>query len=628
MLKLPLVKAWICDFSHDVVGLITRPEAPPSSKTYKNVSPAIESTPGEFSIGPLRDEAGPARREAVLLHADVENYTGRMGHDETGTFRALKRSFAIFEDEVQRQGGRIVNLAADSVLAEFPTCRHAARCAARIQTELAGGEQTLRYRIGLHRGAVLVDGDGIWGDAVNLTARIQEQAAPGTICASDGFVLTLEPGDGLEPVDLGEIRLKNIVRPVRLWRLRWPGEPDETASPFGRIHLPGIPSIVVLPFSLRGEASQYAYLAEGMTEDVITDLSRFRELFVIGRTTSFALRSRGGDFQQIGRALGVRYILEGVVMLLGDHFRLNANLVEVETGFVAWSRRYSGGFTELADVQDELTRQIVGHLVGGLVRHEERQALGRGTSSLEAYHLVLRGRYEMNRYDPAGNARARSLFQQAIDLDRNFARAWSNLSRAYNHEWRYRWSDAPDRSMDLAQICAEHAIGLDPSDARAHGELGWVQLYRGELDRALATYETALRHNPNDSEILSQLAIVHSYAGRTQEAEALLERAIQLEPDTPDILFWRLGDVYFQKGDYRRVIQVVQKMRDPGEGARLLASSYAHLDMLDEASRWRDEVLRRQPGFTVSGWMDTQPDALEDDKERFRIGLLRAGLPP
>ncbi|WP_321573503.1 adenylate/guanylate cyclase domain-containing protein, partial [Geminicoccus flavidas] len=250
-----------------------------------------------------------------MLHADVENYTGRMGHDETGTFRALKRSFAVFEDEVRRHGGRIVNLAADSVLAEFPACRHAARCAARVQTELAGGEQTLRYRIGLHRGAVLVDGDGIWGDAVNLTARIQEQAAPGTICASDSFVLGLEAVDGLEPVDLGEVRLKNIARPVRLWRLRRPGEPDEATSPFGRVHLPGIPSIVVLPFSLRGEAGQYAYLAEGMTEDVITDLSRFRELFVIGRTTSFALRSRGGDFQQIGRALGVRYILEGVVML-------------------------------------------------------------------------------------------------------------------------------------------------------------------------------------------------------------------------------------------------------------------------------------------------------------------------
>jgi adenylate cyclase len=574
------------------------------------------------------DPSGPwGRREAVLLHADVENYTGRMGRDETGTFRALKRSFALFRAAVERFGGRVVNLAADSILAEFPDCPSAARCAADIQSALGEGDKTLRYRIGLNRGAVLVDGDGIWGDAVNVTARIQEQAAPGTIFASDQFVSGLGRIDGLEYEDKGEVRVKNVARPVRLWRLRRSDEPTDSGSVYLRAHLPGIPSIVVLPFGLRGEAGQYAYLAEGMTEDVITDLSRFRELFVIGRTTSFSLRARGGDFQQIGRALGVRYILEGVVMILGERFRLNANLVEADTGFVAWSSRYHRHFAELSEVQDELTRQIVGHLVGGLVRHEERKALGRGTTSLEAYHLVLRGRYEMNRYEKAANGRARDLFQQAIDIDREFARAWANLSRAHNHDWRYRWSETPERSMDLAQICAEHAIGLDRSDARAYGELGWVQLYRGERDRALATYETALRHNPNDSEILSQLAIVHSYAGRPREAEALLERAIQLEPDTPDILFWRLGDVYFQMSDYRRVIEVVQKMRDPGEGARLLASAYAHLNLMEEAHRWRDEVLRRQPGFRVSTWMDTQPDALEDDKERFRAGMLRAGLP-
>ncbi|WP_027136326.1 adenylate/guanylate cyclase domain-containing protein [Geminicoccus roseus] len=551
-----------------------------------------------------------------------------MGRDETGTFRALKRSFALFQEAVDRAGGRIVNLAADSILAEFPDCQQAALCAIEIQSELAADDdKTLRYRIGLNRGTVLVDGDGIWGDAVNVTARIQEQAAPGAIFASEQFVEKLSPIDGLECEDKGEVRVKNVSRPIRLWRLRRQDEPADAGTVFTRIHLPGIPSIVVLPFGLRGEPGQYAYLAEGMTEDVITDLSRFRELFVIGRTTSFALPSRGGNFQQIGRALGVRYILEGVVMIQGDRFRMNANLVEADTGFVAWSDRYHRGFAELAEVQDDLTRQIVSHLVGGLVRHEERKALGRGTSNLEAYHLVLRGRYLLNRYDREANQQARDLFQQAIDLDRNFARAWANLSRAYNHEWRYRWSETPERSMDLAQICAEHAIGLDPSDARAYGELGWVQLYRADRERALATYETALRHNPNDSEILSQLAIVHSYAGRPREAEALLERAIQLEPDTPDILFWRLGDVYFQMSDYRRVTEVIQKMRDPGEGARLLASAYAHLDMMDEAHRWRDEVLRRQPGFTVSNWMSTQPDASDDDKERFSSGMLKAGLP-
>lgn len=568
------------------------------------------------------------RREAILLHADVENYTGRMARDETGTFHALKRSFALFQEAVGRAGGRIVNLAADSILAEFPSCRAAAHCAAEIQRALGPGDETLRYRIGLNRGSVLADGDGIWGDVVNVAARIQEQAAPGTILASDPFVQDLGAVDGLACEDFGDVRVKNVPRPLKLWRLRRQDEPPETGSLYARAHLPGIPSIVVLPFELRGDASAFGYLADGMTEDVITDLSRFRELFVIGRTTSFALRSRGVDLQQIGRSLGVRYVLEGVVLILGDRFRLNANLLEANTGFVAWSNRYNRGFGELSDVQDDLSRQIVSHLVGGLVRHEEGKALRRGTSSLEAYHLVLRGRYEMNRYEKQANERARELFQQAIAIDRNFARAWANLSRTHNHDWRYRWSETPERSMDLAQICAEHAIGLDPSDARAHGELGWIQLYRAARETALATYETALRCNPNDSEILSQLAIVHSYAGRPREAEVLLERAIQLEPDTPDILYWRLGDVYFQMSDYRRVIEIVQKMRDPGEGARLLASAYAHLGMLEQAHRWRDEVLRRQPGFTVSGWMSTQPDALEDDKERFRTGLLQAGLPP
>ena len=551
-----------------------------------------------------------------------------MSRDETGTFRALKRSFGVFKDAVARAGGRIVNLAADSVLAEFPSGEAAVVGAAEIQRRLAPDNEALRYRIGLNRGIVLVDGDGIWGDVVNVTARIQELAAPGSIFAADQFVQGLGQIQGIQMDDQGEMRVKNVARPIKIWRLRRDDELAETSRIYNRAHLPGIPSIVVLPFSLRGDTDRYAYVGDGMTEDVITDLSRFRELFVIGRTTSFALRARGEDVQQIGRSLGVRYVLEGVVEVLAERFRLNASLVETHTGFVSWSNRYNRAFSELADVQDELSQRIVSHLVGGLVRHEERQALGRGTSSLEAYHLVLRGRYEMNRYDQQANNQAKLLFEQAIDIDRRFARAWANLSRAHNHDWRYRWSETPERSMDVAQLCAERAIELDPSDARAHAELGWVQLYRRERERALATYETALRHNPNDSEILSQLAIVHSYAGHPQEAEALLERAIQLEPDTPDILFWRLGDVYFQMSDYARVVEVVHKMADQGEGARLLASAYAHLGMMEEAHRWRDEVLRRQPDFTVNSWMDTQPDAIEDDLERFRAGLLKAGLPP
>ena len=556
-----------------------------------------------------------------------------MGRDETGTFRALKQSVTIFKDAIDRAGGRLVNFAADSILAEFPSCPAALRCAASIQRQLGADQRTLRYRIGLNRGPVLVDGDGIWGDAVNVTARIQEQATPGSILASDPFVQALESGEDVshESIlreDVGAVRVKNVARPLRLWRLRRSDEPADLGNRYARAHLPGIPSIVVLPFGLNGSAGHYAYLAEGVTEDVITDLSRFRELFVIGRTTSFTLRSNGQDLQQIGRSLGVRYLLEGAVMVTGDSFKLNANLVDAESGFIAWSGRYHRRFSDLSLVQDELSRQVVGHLVGSIERHEERKALGGGTDSLEAYQLVLRGRYELNRYERRANDRAKQFLQEAIDLDQNFARAWSNLSRAHNHDWRYRWSAAPDQSMELAHVCAEHAIGLNPSDARAYGELGWVQLYRAHREQALATYETALRHNPNDSEILSQLAIVHCYNGRTEEAEALLERAIQLEPDTPDILFWRLGDVYFQMKDYDRVVQTIAKMRDPGEGARLMASSFAHLDKMDHARRWRDEVLRRQPGFTVSSWMATQPDAVEDDKERYRIGLLRAGLPP
>jgi adenylate cyclase len=582
-----------------------------------------------------RPITGAEQRLTTILHSDVEDYTGRIERDGVATVRAVKECRAVFAAVVSEYGGRVVNRSGDSILAEFPNVPNAVKCAVVLQEKLAtlgGGSAEvapLRLRIGIHTGNVIVDGDDIYGEDVVLACRIQEQADPGGISISQAVYDEASQLSGLRFEFQGIQRLKHVTRAVPLYRVHradTAGMAEGAVRPLPRLALPSVPSIVVLPFRNLAGDPQEEYFSDGISEDVITDLSRFRELFVIGRTSAFSYKYRAVDVTQVGRELGVRYVLEGSVLMRTGRLRLQAQLVDALTAQVVWSERYNREADDLFALQEDLSRQLVARLIGEVERREQKRTLGQETGSLAAYDCVLRGQQEMYRYDREANLRARALFERAIELDPGYARAHAALSRTHNYDWRYRWSGDPLESSDVSLRLARKAVSLDESDARGHAELGWVYLYRHELAQSIAAYETALRLNPNSADIMAMMADAVSYAGDPQRALKMVADAKRLNPHYPDNYLWAEADALFALKRYQDVIDCIGKMRSPAEGCRLLAASYAYLDRMEDARAAAAEVLRRQPDFSVDHWVSIQPEADPAEREHFRQGLLKAGL--
>lgn len=577
-----------------------------------------------------------SERAATVLHADLENYTGRMARDPHGTVASLKSCRSVFHSCVTAAGGRVVNQAADSILAEFGDPRQGVLCALSIQSRLAeppaarGDLEPLRYRVGLDHGELIALDDELYGLAVNCAARIQEIAEPGEVLVSEA-VQSRVAGRDIEFNAEGVLRLKNLPGPVAVYRARRADAPADVAGrrrALKHMVLPALPSIVVLPFRGLGTDSLAELLAEGLTDEVIANLSRFRELFVIGRASSFAYRHQAHAPALVADELGVHYALDGSLVLGDDRVRLTAHLVETATGKVAWSERYDRTLEDMLEVESDLARRLAATLAGRVEEHEQQRLQHGSGRRLEAYGHLLGGLRELYRYTQANNELARAAFARAVEIDPAYARAFAMLSRTHSYDWRYRWSADPAASLEEASALAQRAVALDPVDARGHAELGWVKLYSKDVPGALEAYRTAHRLNPNDPDILALLADALVYAGQPAEALALVARAKRLNPHYPDIYLWSEADALFSLGRYEEVIAVIGRMRDPSEGCRLLAASHALAGRLEEAKRYAALVLRRQPGFSVADWIATQPDTDPDARERFRAGLLLAGLPP
>lgn len=578
-----------------------------------------------------------SERAATVLHADLENYTGRLARDPRGTVVALKSCRTVFESNVAAAGGRIVNLAADSILAEFPDPEAGVLCALAIQRRLAEPPvgrtdvEPLRYRVGMDFGELLDEGDGIYGLPVNRAARIQEVAEPGEVLVSDSVQARVRATSGIAFAAEGVLRLKNLPAPVAVFRARRADEPTDAAGrrrALKDLALPALPSIVILPIRALGQDPRTAILAEGLTDEVITDLARFRDLFVIGRASSFAYRDRGLPAYEVGRELGVRYALDASLRVDRDRLLLRAHLVEAATGKVAWSERWEIDGEAVLAAERDLARGLVATLAGRVEEHEQQRLQQGSPRRLEAYGHLLVGLQQLYRYTAATNLAARQAFERALELDPTYARAIAMLSRTHNYDWRYRWSAEAELSLALSLELAREAVARDPADARGHAELGFARLYSKDVAGALEAYETAHRLNPNDPDILALMADALVYAGRAREALEHVARAKRLNPHYPDLYLWSEADALFSLGRYDEVVAVIGRMRDPAEGGRLLAASHALAGRLAEARRYAELVRRRQPGFSVADWIATQPDTDPEERERFRKGLLLAGLPP
>jgi len=576
------------------------------------------------------------RRLAAILCADIAGYSRLMGDAEEETVRTVTACLDLFRRHIAMFGGRVVDTAGDGVLSEFPSAVNAVRFAISIQKELRqhnGGlpeHRRAEFRIGVNLGDIIVQNQSIYGDAVNVAARLEQLSIPNGICISSTVyhqVCNKLPA-GFEC--LGEQVLKNIEEPVEVWRVRI----EEDGALFGPtvrkgkpLPLPSRPSIAVLPFANLTRNPAEEYFSDGLSEDIITGLSRFKELFVIARNSSFVFKTKSVVAQEAGRQLGVRYLLEGSVRHAGNRVRVSAQLVDAPAGHPIWAERYDRDITDLFAVQDEITQLIVAMLVGHVAEAERSRMKRNETDDLEAYHSFLRGQEALFLYDKEGNALAKRMYEQAIAIDSHYSRAYAGLARVYNYDWQFGWSEDSDSSLGKSVEFARRAVALDDSNSRAHSELGYSLLFQKKTERAIAELQRALSLNPNDADIMAELADAYAYSSRAEEAVELLKQAMRLNPHYPDFYLWYLADAFYALRRYDEAVQALERMHNPSAGQRLLAASCAQMGNQHRAAEHAAEVLRLQPDFSISRWAQKQPEKDSAELQHLIEGLRKAGLP-
>ena len=575
------------------------------------------------------------RKLSAILYADVHGFSRLMAADESRTVNQLTVSRVIIRRAIRAHGGRTIDMTGDSVLSEFPSAVRAVECAIAIQRDLAGkdaGEsesQRMNFRIGVNIGDVLVESSGIFGEDVNLAARLQTLARPGGICISGAVYHAIAEKLSLDYEYLGERSFKNFRDVVPTYRILMPHEKPSTEdderskSPH---FTPSQISIAILPFVNMSTTARLQLFVDGLTEDISMGLSKFREVCVIAKEYSFLLKGAHEQRRQLIHELGAAYLLEGSIRRLGDQARVLVRLTNAETDEIIWGDTFDREIDLLFKSTDDLMQTIAATVIVNIEQTEQRCAAHNMRTNPSAYHYFLQGQQYSQKFTKQGNENARRMYEEAIRLNRRYARAFAALSRTHNFDWRYSWSRSPEESLGTALALAQRAVELDVRDAHGHSELGYVHLFMKEHHLAISQYERALTLNPNDTEVMADMADALTYVGRIEEAIELLKTSLRLNPIHADWRLWSLGDAYYTAGDYRAVIDTMNQMSDPSESHRLLAASYAQLGMTREARVHAAKVLKRQPDFSARQWAGIQPDLNPDNAEHYRQGLAKAGL--
>jgi TolB-like protein/class 3 adenylate cyclase/Tfp pilus assembly protein PilF len=589
------------------------------------------------------------RRLAAIVAADVVGYSRLMGRDESGTLAALKAlRRELVDPRIADHHGRLVKTTGDGLLVEFASVVDAVRCALELQTAIAEQnvdvpeERRLVFRIGVNEGDIIVDGDDIFGDGVNVAARLQEIAPPGGLCVSGRVHDDVRDRLGASFEDGGERSLKNIARPLRVYR--WTSgstgsaiasRPAEKTETPGRRRIPwmiaaaalvalGIagwwwfshpapatmastssrPGIAVLPFiNLSGDPSQ-EYFSDGLTEDVIAALGRFGSLTVMARNAVFPFKGRNAKPAEIGHDLGVRYIVEGSVRRAGERVRVSVQLTDALAGKLLWSQQYDEELKDVFAVQDAVTRQVAGALAVNLTQFEQRRALSKPTESLDAYDLVLRGRELLQRSTRGANREARQLFERATQLDPKYADAYAWWGRAYFEVVNFGWTEDVNGAAERALELGRKAVMLDPDSFLGHRVIGLVHLPRSEYDQASAEIDRTLALNPSDSVGLQAHADVLLWLGRLNESIEASETALRFDPLPPATPLFNLGQAYYERRRHADALRILERaaQRFPEHAFihALLAATFAQLDRLPEAAREREAVRRLNPFFDAA----------------------------
>jgi adenylate cyclase len=639
------------------------------------------------------------RKLAAILSADVKGYSRLMGEDEEATIRTLTAYRAVMSTRIQQQRGRVVDSPGDNLLAEFASVVDAVRCAVAIQRELQTrnaalpAQRRMEFRIGLNLGDVVVEGERLYGDGVNIAARIEGLAEPGGLCISGTVYDQIETKLPLTYDYLGEQTVKNIAKPVRVWRvliddaaaavaeqtgLRPHDSPQEGHAPQRLVRaasrtwvvvviagvvllvggsvtvryfirpplntqssvlssqaapaalpLPDKPSIVVLPFVNMSEDPKQDYFSDGMTEDLTTALSQLSSLFVIARNSAFTYKGKAVKVQDVGKELGVQYVLEGSVRRANDQVRITAQLVDAPTGSHIWAERYDRPLRDIFALQDEIVQKIVTTLKLQLTVREQGYLVRKHTENLEAYDYLLRGMESYNRSTKEANAQARQLLEKAIELDPQYAEAYARLSWIRTREWNYLWVQDP-QTLEQALALAQKAVALDDALPGAYAALGYVSLYRRQHEQAMVAARRAIALGPNEAEGPALLGLILNFAGRPEDAIGLIQQAIRLNPRYPYNYLTMLGMAYGLARRYEEAITVLQSAlsRNPNaQAAHLhLTMSYSELGRDAEVRTEVAELLRLSPTFSLEGVRRVMPFKDPVALERYLAALRKGGL--
>lgn len=576
------------------------------------------------------------RRLAAILAADVVGYSRMMDADEAGTLAALKRHReAIFDPSVERHRGRVVKLMGDGALVEFASVVDAVECAIEIQTAEpleTEADISIRLRIGINVGDVIIDDDDIYGDGVNVAARLEPLAETGGICISGMVYESLGNRVEAQFADAGEYRVKNIARSIRVFHWLRDGGVGQNTGTATEVKSEK-PSFAVLAFDNMSGDPEQEYFSDGIAEDIITALSHFREFFVIARNTSFTYKGQAIRANEVCRDLGVRYLLEGSVRKAGQRIRVTAQLIDGETGSHIWAARYDRDLDDVFAVQDEITRAIVSAVTPEALGAELKRSQSKNARNLNAWEKVLRARWHVGKLTKEDNETARQLLKEVTGKAGGLSDAYSTLALCELYGMLHVWTDDTRASIAAATQAARQAVMADEGDANAHAMLGMAELFGRNYDDATRHLEQAIRLNPNLANAYGILAAAHGVAGEYEASRASAEQAIALSPRDVSKAFWLAGSGIgaYLAGKYEECVSISRHvLKDhPGYASsmRQEAAALAMLGRTEEASSMLTRLLERMPGLTISQVRHMVPVRHPDDQERWLDGLRRAGLP-